>query len=523
MYSKVRNRIPALAAALVCSLFVGCSTAAAVGDYRSRMHSVDVSAAVESIGKPDVSHLPTGQEWVTHIQEDLLPYWTTPAALGTPIGNFPTFRGNDGSTIDPKNIPKEVRDIAIGETWLLNRTGRQYTRTMSRQVYAYCVAYHMTGDERYLRYAKLGLDYLFTNMVDKDGVFYSWTENGVPGPEHASQRISQDMAYALMGPAMYYYLTRDQDVLAVILKTEKYIFDTYRDGNGLRWINEPFTDLEETHLPTQKELVSQLDQINGYMLLMTTVLEGKEKDVWLSQMKMLADTMKNDYYDAELNQFWGRIDADEYKRLGQPHVDFGHTIKTLWMMLEIGERFGDTDLRDFALRNMPRVFREAYSKDYGTWIEKKLEGGTLGTDRIWWLHDEMDQAAATMSLTDVSYMKYLIPAYRYWFFEFVDQKGKEVWHGLTGPPGKPGEPMFMKAHLWKNAFHDFEHALVGYITCQSVRGEPVKLYYAFENPPAEQTIQPYLFAATIGHIEQTDHQMLGRFRKVAVDFTDVKP
>src|SRR4029077_600508 len=106
--------------------------------------------------------LPTGQERGTHIETDLLPYWTTPVALGNPIGNFPTFRANDGSVVDSKNPSPEIRDIASSETWLLSRTGRQYTRTMSRQIYAYCVAYHMTGDERYLRYARMGLDYLFT-------------------------------------------------------------------------------------------------------------------------------------------------------------------------------------------------------------------------------------------------------------------------------------------------------------------------------------------------------------------------
>ena len=105
----------------------------------------------------------------------------------------------------------------------------------------------------------------------------------------------------------------------------------------------------------------------------------------------------------------------------------------------------------------------------------------------------------------------------------MDQKGKDVWHGLTGEPGKPGKPMEMKAHLWKNAFHDFEHALVGYITSRSVRGEPVRLYYAFENQPAGSAIQPYLFAARINSIEKTDQQVLGKYRKVAVDFSDVKP
>jgi hypothetical protein len=308
-----------------------------------------------------------------------------------------------------------------------------------------------------------------------------------------------------------------------MLKTEKYIFDNYKEGNGLRWINQEFADLEETHLPTQKELVSQLDQINGYMLLTTTVLDGKARERWLKEMTMLANTMKSDYYNQDLNQFWGRIDSPEYMKLGQPHVDFGHTIKTLWVMLEMGLRFDNPALRDFAMSNMPRVFRESYSKDYNTWIEKKLEGGKMGTDRIWWLHDELDQAAATLSLKDPSYVKYLIPAYHYWFFEFVDQSGKDVWHGLTGEPGQPGKPMLLKAHLWKNAFHDFEHALVGYVTSQAIRGEPVRLYYAFEKLPASNMIQPYFYAAKIDKIQNTGEKVLGNLTKVVVDFKEIKP
>ena len=131
--------LPIFAKRLVFSIVLAGFSAAQTGsDYRSRMHTVDASAQFEA-AKPDVSLLPTGQEWVTHLQQDLLPYWTTPVALGNPVGNFPTFRANDGSVIDSKNLPQEVRDIDSSETWLLNRTGRQYTRTMSRQIYAYCV------------------------------------------------------------------------------------------------------------------------------------------------------------------------------------------------------------------------------------------------------------------------------------------------------------------------------------------------------------------------------------------------
>jgi hypothetical protein len=36
-----------------------------------------------------------------------------------------------------------------------------------------------------------------------------------------------------------------------------------------------------------------------------------------------------------------------------------------------------------------------------------------------------------------------------------------------------------KQWQWKNAYHCFEHALVGYIVAQQLQGEMVTLYYAF--------------------------------------------
>ena len=83
--------------------------------------------------------------------------------------------------------------------------------------------------------------------------------------------------------------------------------------------------------------------------------------------------------------------------------------------------------------------------------------------------------------------------------------------------------MFLKGHLWKNAFHVFEHSLVGYITGHAVRGEPVRLYYAFTTEPAADTIQPYFFGGTIGHIERPTQPVLGTLKSVVVDFSRVRP
>jgi hypothetical protein len=55
------------------------------------MRDVSAPAAFEA-ADPDPSLLPTGREWVTHSEENLLPNWTTPAALDNPVDNFTTFR-----------------------------------------------------------------------------------------------------------------------------------------------------------------------------------------------------------------------------------------------------------------------------------------------------------------------------------------------------------------------------------------------------------------------------------------------
>jgi len=45
----------------------------------------------------------------------------------------------------------------------------------------------------------------------------------------------------------------------------------------------------------------------------------------------------------------------------------------------------------------------------------------------------------------------------------VDHTNGGVWHKINYPDLTPRYP---KVHLWKNGYHSFEHALIGYITCQ---------------------------------------------------------
>ena len=205
--------------------------------------------------------MPTAADWRDHLQHDLMPFWLTPQAIGTD-GNFPTYRCNDGSLFDAAHPCPELANPVGGIVYL----DRDYYRMKSRQTYGYGVAYHLTGEERYLELARKGAELLMHNAfetIDGKTVPISFRKNGkaMPRPD---QRTSQDAAYSLTGIGFYYYLTRDPEALRCVKAVKDYIFETwYDDGQHIvRWVNENFQD-ETTD---RWELTAQLDQIYAYMI-----------------------------------------------------------------------------------------------------------------------------------------------------------------------------------------------------------------------------------------------------------------
>lgn len=479
-------------------------------------------------GRPSTSQveaLPQGARWIIHLYRDLLPYWQSAEAIGTPPGRFPTFREADGSVVDPAAPLRG--DYALltrpDDAWVLDRLSRRYVRMMSRQTYFYGVAYHLTGDERMLELAKAGVDFLLQHAYDeRTGAFVSYWENGEAGPPQP-RRTSQDLSYALLGPTFYYYLTRDKSVLPKLLKAKDYIFQNYGGDpwDYLRWVNEDFRDGPDAHSKGQVELVAQLDQINAYMLLLTPILHEPFRTQWRQDLVKLTRVVKDRFYDEHNNVFWGRLNVaggDDNQRLGAHHVDFGHTIKSFLMIYYVGRLVGDKGLVSFAEERIPKVLREAFVANQGTWGEKKGEDGRVVANSVWWIHAELDQAAATLSLRDHSLARYLVTTYAHWFEKFVDKRNGEVWHLIDGNNGMPRLP---KAHLWKSGFHSAEHALVGYITSQAMRGEPVELYYAFDARDVDE-LRPYSFEGKVKSIARDGFGRLTTMARIRVEFTDIK-
>jgi hypothetical protein len=235
-------------------------------------------AKISRTSSNPVVPLPTAQRWMFHLQHELLPFWTLPTALGKPIGNFPSVRCDDGSLLDRNHPCPEIKD----NTWLM--MNRQYTVSLSRQIYTYGVAFHMTGDIQYLEYAKAGVDYLRQNAFDRKrgGAYSFWDGESQSWKPAFEYRNPQELAYALLGIGFYYYLTRDSEVLRDILETKEFIFKTYynSDLDLLQWHLQDGNDGKAL----DKELVAQLDQLNAYMLLLTPILPEPYQTEWKHDM-----------------------------------------------------------------------------------------------------------------------------------------------------------------------------------------------------------------------------------------------
>ena len=144
---------------------------------------------------------------------------------------------------------------------------------------------------------------------------------------------------------------------------------------------------------------------------------------------------------------------------------------------------GDENLIAFAKTNGDRLLAEAYDPVSGSWTRgMEFKDGKLvqNVDKEWWIYAELDQMTATLSLSDSSYVdKYLKSTVNWWFNNMVDEENHEVWCRLSfNSQSQKLENICPKQWNWKNGYHTYEHALVGYITATARSGGSVKLYFA---------------------------------------------
>lgn len=434
--------------------------------------------------------------WKEHMENDLMKFWDTPDAYDMEDGLFPTYRTNEGVKLsaEKENWPEEFKAALADEnTAGLVQPKYNFIRAHSRQTYAYGIAFHMTGNTRYLELCRKGALALVDAMDGNYGMFVKKRKDTAEWDSQRRKRTSQDLAYGLTGLGMYYFLTHDRGIMHRIIQIKDYIFSTYMDdGKGyLTWLPKHEND-------EQIQIVAQLDQLYAYMLMITPSLPEPYQSIWKKDMKKIADILITQFYSEKYQFFWGTEDTSNNMALGTDHTDFGHSVKTFWVIMKVGEMLGEPFYIEFARPKIDKILREAYIEETGSWARRYNEDGSLDMDKEWWILAELDQAAEILSIHDPSYYHYLNNTQRYWLDVMVDHEYGEIWHMVSAEDDKP-VINYPKLHNWKTSLHSFEHALFGYMTAARIKGETFDVYYALPEweRVSHRTVSPYMFFGNV--------------------------
>ncbi|MBD5089015.1 MAG: hypothetical protein HDT30_09455 [Clostridiales bacterium] len=429
--------------------------------------------------------------WKDHIENDLMKFWKKDA-LELQGGLFPTYLTNEGFRLseNPDEWTEEFKAaLKDDDTKGLVTPEYNYVRAHSRLTYANGIAYHVTGKENYLKQCKKGTEALINAMDGNYGMYTMQEKSSGKWGMAREERTSQDLAYGLTGLGMYYFLTHDETVLHHIIKYKNYIFDTYFDkGKGY------FTWFPKDNMDNSVEIVAQLDQIYAYMLFLTPSLPEPYQSEWKKDLKGIVDILIWRFYSERYEFFWGQDTTSGVHKLGSDHTDFGHSVKTMWLIMRVGVLLKDISYVIFAREKIDRILKEAYIAKDKCWGRRFDKEGKMDKNKEWWILAELDQAAAILALNDPSYLQYLNHTYAYWFQYMVDHENGEIWHMVDGDTNQP-VLNYPKAHSWKTSLHSFEHALFGYMTSSQIKGEEFDLYYAFSKEVDVQNAVPYIFQA----------------------------
>lgn len=446
-----------------------------------------------------------------HLQNDLEPYWAMAEAKGSPEGNFPTWRTMTGAL-----APNDARK----------------PRMLGRQTYGYAIEYLLTGDPEKLALARAGSRWILDHAWDLAVGGWFADLDAAGNPSGTGAKLTQDAAYTVMGPAAYFFVTRDAEAEAMLEETRRLMFDpaTYfdtagqriRDGMNVSLTSEAFLTGSGT------DITSQLDPITAFILLVQPVRTAQaDRDAMLANLRTLAVALRDHHFSQGL--FWGNVNA--LGRYRSFHSDYGHILKAHWALTLIDKRLDDRPFQDFLARWTDATLTRALDAPRGRWKKQPGSDTTDDYGSDWWAFAEADQLAATLALHDPKWVSAVADTSTHWRNEYVDRQNAigEIIPSITAG----GSPVYgwpstdtAKCNEWKSAFHSHEHALVMFLFGHYLAGTPAPLYFAF--PAAEiesraKASRPYTWQGKVAGWEDLGEIAgSGGLHKVRVTFSELR-
>jgi cellobiose epimerase len=404
-----------------------------------------------------------GQYWKDQVLTDILPYWKEHAR--------DTVNGGFHTTLD--SAWKSFGDI------------RKYPSMLSRQVFGFSVGYLLSGNQEYLDIARKTVDFLLANAWDKE--FGGWFDVlDVKGNPLETTKSMFIQVYAITGLAMYYFVTRDPEVLDYIDKSNNLLESKAWDPDHGGYFNTMTRDWQV--LDNRKSISSEITPVSGYLLYLYLATHNPK---YIDQCRRILDEVTTKMIDPESDWVLETF-TREWKYLpgiqNETEVSVGHNIEVAWMLDRYDLITGDGRYSDIANRLSAKIFEFGNKKDNNFWYNTvgRLDPEKSAGITYWWVqaYGIMFDLYVYHAQNQNKYLDDYLKGAKVWDSRFVDRVNGDTYFSILAD-GRVRETI--KANQFKASYHNAENGLLNYLYLNAwVNHEPVELYFYVRNYQANQ-------------------------------------
>lgn len=399
---------------------------------------------------------------IVHLEEDIMPYWMSPAMLGCPIGNFPTF----------------ATQTAVPFYGALN-----YARMQGRATYAYLAAYEITNKVEYRDVGLRGMSWL-ERLKRPGGGYYPITDyKGTPYNVPVSV---QDLSYIGLPLSIAYSITGDQGYLDDLWSLIDFILAEKFFRNGRLVVDALSPDYSSTVFfeGAGTNIVSLLDFLNAlYLPALEVSPNSMRTEQRVLLLQKLVGNLVDDFYSDGI--FWN--ERGNRNIIYIKHVDFGHTAKAYGVLYNANRFLKMLGVESANFEHMIERFSSLVkisSDENVGWRTDFEDTGRLSVRAglQWWRHIVIDQVVSLYANINIELEKYLGIGIETWFsLDYIDKtrpcRGIRQFLSATGVCDDNFDYSTCKANEWKSAYHEVDHVrrLTNYFDKFSIKGKEVSL------------------------------------------------
>ncbi|MFD2201246.1 AGE family epimerase/isomerase [Shivajiella indica] len=405
--------------------------------------------------------------WKNQVLQDVIPYWTR-------------------SIVDSANNSFYT---TLDENWQANSDSVRFPSMIARHLFSYASAYLLSGEEEHLVMADKLYDYLIRYSWDGEygGWFNSLNPDGLPLDVNKSTFVQ---VYVITGLAMYYFVTKDDEVYDFIQSSNSILEEKVWDSSKGGYFDNLNRDWSLQN--NVKSFSSQLAPVSGYL----NYLYLATRDVqYLHQMERILDTCLENMLDNENGWILESFDQDwnyMVQRTDENEINVGHNIELAWMLVRAYLLNGNAEYLSSAKALSDSSHRYGFNDKSGIWY-----GGIGNTNpekqsdfTYWWIqaYGLMFDLCLTSLSEKEPYVQSFLKGADFWENYFMDRvKGDS--HLAVSETGEV--KMGVKANQFKASYHNVEHGMLNYLYLSAwVNPQPVTLYFRIKNSPEGEILYP---------------------------------